>query len=280
MADVKITELPSHGTLTDDDLLIIEQPNGTKKLPLGDVIPDGGTMGQLLSKHSNTDYDMSWEDAPQSLPDGGTTGQVLQKASNTDYDAEWSDAPKSIFWGDDVSSPPAALNADRLNGHPDTFFSPIGNIATIESSPATQAHSVGEYIVYNSQLYKVISAISANDNLIVDTNIEATSVGNELNDTISWKTASSYAQAYANAKTEIMLVGKGKASENAKIAISLIIPKVSIDSTNRYWQNGDSYNGTGYAHLQVQVSVAGASNAGLYYDANIITDAAYEWYYR
>ena len=180
MADVKITELPSHGTLTDDDLLIIEQSNGTKKLPLGDVIPDGGTTGQLLSKHSNTDYDISWEDAPEALPQGGTTGQVLSKASNTDYDVSWENAPSSIFWGDDVSSPPASLNADLLQNHPASYFSPIGNIATIESSPATQAHAVGDFIVYNSQLYKVISAIAANDNLVVDTNIEATNVGDEL----------------------------------------------------------------------------------------------------
>ena len=117
MADVKITELPLHGTLTNDDLLIIEQSNGTKKLPLGDVIPDGGTTGQLLSKHSNTDYDISWEDAPEALPQGGTTGQVLSKASNTDYDVSWENAPSSIFWGNDVSSSPVPLNADQLQGY-------------------------------------------------------------------------------------------------------------------------------------------------------------------
>ena len=62
MADVKITELPSYGTLTDDDLLVIEQSNGTKKLPLGDVIPNGGTTGQYLKKKTNSDYDLEWGD--------------------------------------------------------------------------------------------------------------------------------------------------------------------------------------------------------------------------
>ena len=52
------------------------------------------------------------------------------------------------------------------------------NIATIESSPATAAHAVGEYIVLNGQLYKVTAAISAGQTLTVGTNIESTNVAN------------------------------------------------------------------------------------------------------
>ena len=57
-----------------------------------------------------------------------------------------------------------------------------GNLATIESSPATAAHAVGEYIVYNGQLYKV-TAIASGQTLTVGTNISAVSNGgfNELN---------------------------------------------------------------------------------------------------
>ena len=89
MANVKIPDLPLNDALTDDDLLVVEQSNGTKKVPLGSVIPDGGTTGQLLAKDSGTDYDLGWIDAPQSLPSGGTTGQVLTKQSNDDNDADW-----------------------------------------------------------------------------------------------------------------------------------------------------------------------------------------------
>ena len=89
MANVKIPDLPLNDALTDDDLLVVEQSNGTKKVPLGSVIPDGGTAGQLLAKDSGTDYDLGWIDAPQSLPSGGTTGQVLTKQSNDDNDADW-----------------------------------------------------------------------------------------------------------------------------------------------------------------------------------------------
>lgn len=51
-----------------------------------------------------------------------------------------------------------------------------GNLATIESSPATAAHAVGEYIVLNGQLYKVTAAIAAGQTLTVGTNIAATTI--------------------------------------------------------------------------------------------------------
>lgn len=44
-------------------------------------------------------------------------------------------------------------------------------IADVETSPATSAHAVGTKIIYNNVLYKVTSAISANDTLSVGTNI-------------------------------------------------------------------------------------------------------------
>lgn len=56
-----------------------------------DGTPSGGTTGQLLAKHSNTDGDVEWVNAPSSIPDGGTTGQVLAKHSDTDGDVEWAD---------------------------------------------------------------------------------------------------------------------------------------------------------------------------------------------
>ena len=48
-----------------------------------------------------------------------------------------------------------------------------GVIAVRETSPATAAHAVGDYIRYNGVTYKVKSAISIGDSLILNTNIEA-----------------------------------------------------------------------------------------------------------
>ena len=55
------------------------------------------------------------------------------------------------------------------------------NLATVESgTTASQAYTVGDYLVYNGQLCKVISAIAQGDTLTVGTNIEATTSGGEF----------------------------------------------------------------------------------------------------
>lgn len=56
----------------------------------------------------------------------------------------------------------------------------VGSVATIETSPATATHAVGDYIVYNGQLYEVTTAIAVGETLTVGTNITATTVGAEL----------------------------------------------------------------------------------------------------
>ena len=58
----------------------------------------------------------------------------------------------------------------------------VGSVAQIETSPATASHTVGQYLVYNGQLYKVTAAISVGETLVVGTNILATSVGDEISD--------------------------------------------------------------------------------------------------
>lgn len=55
-----------------------------------------------------------------------------------------------------------------------------GSIATIESSPATQAHAVGDYIVYNGQLYKVTAAIAQGESLTAGTNIRSSKVADQI----------------------------------------------------------------------------------------------------
>lgn len=55
------------------------------------------------------------------------------------------------------------------------------NLATVESgTTASQAYTVGDYLVYNGQLCKVISAIAQEDTLTVGTNIEVTTSGGEF----------------------------------------------------------------------------------------------------
>lgn len=62
-----------------------------------------------------------------------------------------------------------------------TSLAPIlGNFATAETSPTSASHAVGEYLLYNNRLFRVLAAISAGQQLTIGTNIEQTSVAAEL----------------------------------------------------------------------------------------------------
>lgn len=60
------------------------------------------------------------------------------------------------------------------------FTKHAGNVATISSSPTTQAFSAGDFLVYNDQLYKVTANIANGGTLTPGTNITSTSVGTQL----------------------------------------------------------------------------------------------------
>ena len=157
--------------------------------------PDGGTEGQLLAR---TATGRGWVDPPNSAvwggitgdigdqtdlqallstkmttPSGGTTGQVLTKTASG-YD--WQTGGSGGTWGSitgtlsDQTDLQNALDAK----------SNIGNIATIETSPAPAIHAEGSYIVWNGQLYEVTAPIAVGETLTVGTNITATSAGAEL----------------------------------------------------------------------------------------------------
>lgn len=68
-------------------------------------------------------------------------------------------------------TPSEGLNWTLWIGEPTNLTEAI--IAPLEVSPATDAHSVGDQLIFNDVLYKVISAISIGDSLTVGTNIEA-----------------------------------------------------------------------------------------------------------
>ena len=78
------------------------------------------------------------------------------------------------------------LSADNMNNLETRIGNALdemaGNLATIEVSPSQHNWAVGSQIVYNGILYKVTSAISTNDNLVVGTNIEPYPVSSALSD--------------------------------------------------------------------------------------------------
>lgn len=149
------------------------------------ILPaSAGTTGQVLTK---TATGADWVDN-QGLPSGGTAGQVLTKNSSTDGDASWQ-TPQSGgggTWGSitgtlsDQTDLQNALNA-KANVSALDAKANASTLATVEStSTASQAYAVGDYLVYNGILYKVISAINSGETLTPNTNIEATTTGAEL----------------------------------------------------------------------------------------------------
>ena len=144
------------------------------------ILPENvGTVGQVLTK---TGTGAEWDDV-DGLPAGGTVGQVLTKNSSTDGDASWQNPTGGGTWGSITGTISDQTDLqDELDDKADlTYVETLtGSVATIEESPATANHAVGDFIVYNGQLYSVISAITAGNALVVGTNISATSAGAEL----------------------------------------------------------------------------------------------------
>lgn len=60
---------------------LIKEYNKTK-------VPSGGMTNQVLTKKSDSDYDMIWKDS-SGIPAGGGPGDILTKNSAADYDASW-----------------------------------------------------------------------------------------------------------------------------------------------------------------------------------------------
>lgn len=104
-----------------------------------------------------------------------------------------------------------------------------GDIATIETSPSTASHSVGELLVYNDQLYIVTSAIASGESLVVDTNIEATSIGENIADIkgdISELNSSLTNYIVANSYTfpSAVSIGANNTYTNTDVDISSAVP--------------------------------------------------------
>lgn len=71
--------------------------------------------------------------------------------------------------------------AELVNSYDGTMI--LRDLATLEDSPngdSTHAYSIGDYLIYESQFYRVIDEIAIGDELIEDTNIESSTVDEAL----------------------------------------------------------------------------------------------------
>lgn len=68
----------------DSGTVVVEYAIGTPGSSPAEVhgIPAGGTERQVLTKSSDADYAVNWEDPPVGVPDGGAENQMLTADSN------------------------------------------------------------------------------------------------------------------------------------------------------------------------------------------------------
>lgn len=79
-----------------------------------------------------------------------------------------------------ITDSEVVLNAEDVALDEGNLNDLAGSVATIETSPATANHEVGEYILWNGVVYIVTSAIATGENLVINSNISARTIGSEL----------------------------------------------------------------------------------------------------
>lgn len=94
-------------------------------------VPGGGMTNQVLTKKSDSDYDMIWKDS-SGIPAGGSAGDILTKNSAADYDATWHadnnlkksggtlDNAATLEFVDDIKS--ATISANGILVNRDKFY--------------------------------------------------------------------------------------------------------------------------------------------------------------
>lgn len=161
--------------------------NGKQNTLTFDTVPTASSTNPVTSAGIKTAVD-----AKITNPAGGSTGDVLRKTATGEA---WTPETGSA-WGSITG------NIDSQTDLKTKLDASASNIATIESTAfASKAYVEGEFLTYNGQLYEVIAAIALGEALVIGTNIEATSVGEELttlnnglasldnNPVILWKTS-------------------------------------------------------------------------------------------
>ena len=80
--------------------------------------------------------------------------------------------------------------------------------------------------------------------------------------------------ALQKAKSLVIITATADMS-GVPVGISLIIPKMAVASNAIYFQNGDSYNGETYLHLQTHLSNSICDSTAFYINNNLMSNAIY-----
>lgn len=126
--NVEPTPLDESTVISDTELPLIEEASQAAVIAQGAAAraeAEADRAEQVLSTAvksvNNTLPDAQGNVDVVALPDGGTVGQILTKQSSTDGDADWENPLINYEITGSVPSP-TPLNADQLQGHPASYF--------------------------------------------------------------------------------------------------------------------------------------------------------------
>ena len=119
-------------------------------------VPVGGTSGQALVKHSSTNFDTLWETL-HTIPAGGSLGWVLTKTATADFDYTWEPAPAgSLGTSSDVTlSTPTngqVLTYDSTSGTWKNATAGAGSFTisgAADATPGMASPAIGQYPEWN-----------------------------------------------------------------------------------------------------------------------------------
>ena len=137
--------------------------------PTGETGPAGAT-GNGISSITKTGTVGLVDTYTIAFTDGTSTTFTVTNGQDGSSNVQWGDITGSIANQTDLSN---ALAAKANNS----------NIATIEAgTTATQTYSAGDNVLVGGQLYKVTDDIAVGETFTAGTNVEATTVGDQLSE--------------------------------------------------------------------------------------------------
>ena len=145
-----------------------------------------------------------------------------------------------------------------------------GSIATVESSPVTTNHAVGDFILYGGTVYRVTAAIATGETIVPGTNVIADSIG----DTLSTLTKGLLKSAVADATGTFTTSATGTANitaivPNSSVPVFAVATNDSAFCTimyninNTYWIRAVDWSGNALANKSLTIHVFAVKTANI-----------------
>lgn len=95
-----------------------------------------------------------------------------------------------------------------------------------------------------------------------------------------WHKASTALGALQSANNAIMVIGKANNPNTIPIALTMIIPKETLENNKRYYIVTAQYSNGERWYLQIALSKTATSDIGIYMGDTIPSSATYDFYFN